>query len=69
MGAGVIGEQVASEWSKRATHRGYYPCCTVLLLYCLLLHYQIWTFEYLGGPIFGREGSRKHAHPPFWAAT
>ena len=37
MGAGTIGEQVASE---RATCRGSYSCCTVFLLYCSLLHYK-----------------------------
>ena len=36
-GAAKIGEQVASE---QATCRGYYSCCTVLLLYCSLLHYK-----------------------------
>ena len=36
----MIGEQVASERSERATCRSYYSCCTVLLLYCSLLHYK-----------------------------
>jgi len=39
-GAGAIGEQVANKWSERATCRGYDSCCTVLLLYCSLLHYK-----------------------------
>jgi len=43
MGVSTIGEQVASEQSKRseqATCRSYYSCCTVLLLSCSLLHYK-----------------------------
>ena len=40
MGTGAIEEQVARKRSERATCRGYYSCCTVLLLYCSLLHYK-----------------------------
>ena len=58
------GEQVESERSEWATCTGYYSCCTVLLLFCSLLHYKIWIFEYLGGPIFERASSQKYAHPP-----
>ena len=36
--AEVTGEQVAGERSKQATCRGYYSCCTVLLLFGLLLN-------------------------------
>ena len=36
--AGATGEQVADEQSERPTCRGYYSCCTVLLLFCLLLN-------------------------------
>jgi len=65
-GAGAIGEQVASEQSKRGTCRGYYLCCTVLMLFCLLLHYKS---EYLGGPkggggYFRDRGFSKIRPPP-----
>jgi len=35
-GAGAIGEQVASEQNERATWRGYFSCCSVLVLHCTL---------------------------------
>jgi len=61
---------------RAATCRGYYSCCTVLLFGITLQICYVWIFEYLGGPtfewggpIFGREGSQKYAHPPLWAAT
>ena len=47
MGAGAIWEQVASKQSERATCIGYYSCCTVLLLYCWLLHYKSVMFGFL----------------------
>ena len=40
MGVGQDWGQVASKQSERATCRGYCSCCTVLLLYCSLLHYK-----------------------------
>jgi len=36
----MIGEQVTSKQSEQGTCTGYYSCCTVLLLYCSLLHYK-----------------------------
>ena len=39
-GAGATGEQVASKQSQRATCRGYYSCCALLLRFCSLLHYK-----------------------------
>ena len=49
MGAGMNGEQVASE---RAICRGHYSCCTVLLLFCSLLHYKSVMSGFLSGPTF-----------------
>jgi len=66
----MISEQVASEQSRRATCRRYYSCCTVLLLFCLLLHYKSVMSEYLGeptfewgGPTFERGFSKIHPSP------
>ena len=42
--------------SKRATCTGYCSCCTVLLLFCSLLHYKSVLSEYLGGPTFEWDG-------------
>jgi len=75
-GAGTIREQVTSEWSKRATCRGYYSCCTDLLPFCSLLHYKsgfLSTWMGLvsnGVGLFLRERVLKNMPtPPLWAAT
>ena len=55
MGVGQDWGQVASKQSERATCRGYCSCCTVLLLYCSLLHYKSVMSGFLsilGGPTF-----------------
>jgi len=62
VGAGVIGEQVAN---KQATCRGYYSCCTVLLLFWSLLHYKICYVWVLGWTYYRERGFSKNAHPLF----
>ena len=49
-GAGAIREEVASEQSERTTCRGYYSCCTDLLLFIITLQIcYVWIFECLVG--------------------
>jgi len=85
VGAGLIREQVASKWNKRAICRGHYSCYTVLLLFCSLIHHKYIMSWFLstwvgllsnmvayfkwGGPIFKRKGSWKYARLTLWAAT
>ena len=44
MGVGMIR---SSKWTKQATCRGYNSCCTVVLLYCSLLHFKSVMSGYL----------------------
>ena len=78
MNKNKTGEQVASDWSERATCRFLLHCFAAILFVVALQICYVWNFEYLGGPtfsyggptfewggpIFEREGSRKYVHLP-----